>query len=350
MMGWLCWLFGTCAAALPPAPPPPPAPVAVQAAPAVPDAAPKAAPAPDGVRVALMSSPAPSVGGTMFGADAPKLAPIVVAVAPPEPPAPAGPAAWQRYAVPAPPSLGRPTLTIVIDDMGAAAAQSARAIALPGPLTLSWLPYAPHLREQVAAGTAHGHETMLDMPMEALGRADPGPDTLRTWLPPATNLANLRAALDLVPAAVALSQHEGSVASLSVPLMDMVMGELRARRMAFLDSGAIPHAVALARAEAAGLPALGRDLFVDNDPDPAAIRARLAEMEEIARKHGHAILIGHPRQTTLDVLEQYLPTLAERGFVLWPVSAAIAASLTGASASVPTASAAISPLKPSGTE
>lgn len=347
MMGWLCWLFGTCAATLPVAPPPP---VVVQQVPAVHEAAPNAAPATGGVRVALMSPPAPSVGAAMFGADAPKLAPIVVTIVPPDLPAPTGAPAWQRYAVPAPPSRGRPTISVVIDDMGVAAAQSARAIALPGPLTLSWLPYAPHLAEQVSAGAAHGHEAMLHMPMEALGRADPGPDALRTWLPPATNLANLRAALDLVPTAVALNQHEGSVASLSVPLMDLVMGELRARRMAFLDSGVIPHAVALARAEAAGVPAVARDLFIDNDPDPAAIRARLAEVEEIARRHGHAILIGHPRQTTMDVLEQYLPTLGERGFVLWPISATIAASLTAAPVPVPTASAAISPLKPSGTE
>ena len=39
-----------------------------------------------------------------------------------------------------------------------------------------------------------------------------------THLPPETNLASLRAALDVVPGSVGLNQHEGSVASLSVPL------------------------------------------------------------------------------------------------------------------------------------
>ncbi len=328
MMAWLCWLVGACAATTPLPAPPPSAPVV---------------------------QPVPSLGDTVFGIAPLPPAPIVVApppppVAAPPPSVPAGPAAWRRNAVPAPPAQGRPTITIVIDEMGVATGPSARTIALPGPLTLSWLPYAPRLAEQIAAAAALGHEAMLDMPMEALGRADPGPDALRTWLPPATNLAMLRAALVLVPTAVALNQREGSVASLSVPVMDLVMVELRARGMAFLDSAAIPHAVAFARAEAAGLESVGPDLFIDNDPDPAAIRARLAESEEIARKRGHAILIGRPRQTTLDVLEQYLPTLAERGFVLWPISARVAAATNAGTDASSTASAAIAPLKPTGAE
>jgi polysaccharide deacetylase 2 family uncharacterized protein YibQ len=146
-------------------------------------------------------------------------------------------------------------------------------------------------------------------------------------LPPETNLAWLRAALDSVPGAIGLNQHEGSVASLSVPLMDLVMRELKARGMIFVDSLTIQHSVALARARANGVPGIPRDVFLDNSPDPASIRAQLAQTEEIARRYGHALAIGHPRQTTVDVLAQYLPTLAAHGFVLWPVSATLEAQL-----------------------
>jgi len=305
MMRMLCWLFAACAATTAP---PPASPVAPAPPPAVAESPSAAEAPPDSAAPRQLAEATP---------------PPVVSKPPPSPPA--GPPAWQRYAVVAPPTLGRPTLAVVIDDMGLVPPQSARAVALPGAVTLSWMPYAPHLADQVAAATARGHEAMLHMPMEALGRVDPGPDTLRTWLPPPTNLANLRAALNLLPTAVALSQHDGSVAALSVPLMDLVMGELAARRMAFLDSPAIPHSVAMGRAEAAGVPAVARDLVIDTDPNPAAIRARLDEAEAIARRAGHAILIGHARPTTMDVLEPYLPALAARGFVLWPISASIAA-------------------------
>jgi uncharacterized protein len=334
MIGLLCRLLAHClvfSGPLPPTPiPPPPAERAAETAVGEPsplegtlvDGTPVDRTPIDGTqddgRAVVATQPIPPAAAT---------APAATSPAPTYPAPPATPAlsAWRRYAVAAPPADGKPTLTFIIDDVGMNAAQSARAVALPPPLTLSWLPYAPHLGEQVAAGTAHGHETMLHMPMEAVGRMFPGPNALRTWLPPDTNLSYLRAALDSVPNAVALNQHEGSVASLSVPLMDEVMAELKGRGMAFVDSLTIPHSVALRRAQAAGLPAVPRDLFIDNDPNPAVIRARITEVEAIARRYGHAIAIGHPRLTTMDVLEQYLPTVPARGFVLWPSSAAIAA-------------------------
>jgi polysaccharide deacetylase 2 family uncharacterized protein YibQ len=232
--------------------------------------------------------------------------------------------AWRRFAVPAPPADGRPTIAFMFDDMGLNRVQSDRVVAFSGPLTLSWMSYAPAVTEQAAMGAAHGHEIMLHMPMEPLGHTNPGPGALRTWLPPETNLVSLRAALDSLPNAVGLNQHEGSVASLSVPLMDLVMGELKARGLFFVDSLTIQHSVALARARAIGIPAVPRDVFLDNSPDPAAIRAQIAETEAIARRYGHAIAIGHPRLSTVDVMAQYLATLESRGFVLWPVSAVVA--------------------------
>lgn len=236
--------------------------------------------------------------------------------------------AWQRLAVRAPDPLGRPTIAILLDDMGLNRPQSTRATMLPGPLTLSWMSYAPNVTEQAQAAAARGHETMLHMPMEPLGRTDPGPDALRTWQTPADNLARLRAALDRLPLAIGLNQHEGSIASLSVPLMDLVMGELKSRGLVFIDSLTIQNSVALARARAMEVPSIPRDVFLDNTPDHAAIRAQLAQTETIARRTGHALAIGHPRTATVDVLEKYLPTVEARGFVLWPVSATLSAQLS----------------------
>lgn len=234
--------------------------------------------------------------------------------------------AWKRLGVPAAPANGRPTIAIMIDDMGLNRVQSERAVHMPAPLTLSWMPYAQNVTEQAAAGAARGHETMLHMNMEALGHTDPGPDSLRTWLPAETNRAYLRRALDRLPNAVGLNQHEGSVASLSAPLMDIVMDELKARGLLFIDSLTIPHSVALQRARAARVATLPRNIFLDDSPDPAAIRAQLAAVEGLARREGHVIAIGHPRPATMDALAAWLPTLAARGFVQWPVSATVAAA------------------------
>ena len=43
----------------------------------------------------------------------------------------------------------------------------------------------------------------------------------------------------------------------------------------------------------------------------------------LARLHGAAVAIGHPRPTTLAFLEQALPTLEQEGIELVPVKAVI---------------------------
>lgn len=233
---------------------------------------------------------------------------------------------WRRNAIAPPPPDGRPAITVVVDDMGWMHPHTERAVALPGPLTLSWFPFALRLPEQVASGAARGHEAMLHMPMQSSSNSilQTGPDPLRVDLAPMVNLSRLRVAMDAVPGTVGLNNHMGSVATRDTALMELVATETRARGMLFLDSITIPHSVALGCAMAAGVPAAGRDVFIDYRMDAPTIRGQLEQIEAMARRHGHCIAIGHPRELTLEALEAWLPTLANKGFALWPISATVA--------------------------
>jgi polysaccharide deacetylase 2 family uncharacterized protein YibQ len=232
---------------------------------------------------------------------------------------------WRRNAVTVDMTERRPKIALVIDDLGVMRAHSAQAVTLPGPLTLAWFPFAADLAEQVAEAAAHGHEAMLHMPMQAYSNStvQTGPDPLRVDLPPEINRARLRNALAAVPNIVGLNNHMGSVATRDLALMDLMARETRAHEMLFLDSVVIPHSMGLRAAEAEGVPAAARDVFIDNDKNPALIRAQLAATEAFARRYGYAIAIGHPRPNTLAALEEWLPTLAGKGFALWPISAAV---------------------------
>ncbi|HEX3349503.1 MAG TPA: divergent polysaccharide deacetylase family protein [Acetobacteraceae bacterium] len=286
----------------PPTPPTPPAP---PASPPAPLAAASPAPAP-----AVPAQPAP-------------------APAPPQIPP------YQRYAVNPPRPDGRPIICIVMDDLGVMHRGTERALALPAPMTLSWFPFAQRLPEQVAGGADRGHEATLHMPMQAFGNsiAWTGPNPLRVDLPPEENLRRLKTALDAVPHTVGLNNHMGSVATKSVPLMQLVAQETKSRGMLFLDSLTIGGSVGKKEAELAGVPADARDLFIDNSEEPAKLREALGLIEQHARKHGNVIAIGHPRTHTLDALEWWMPTLASKGFVLWPLAATMALR-AGESASV----------------
>ena len=248
---------------------------------------------------------------------APSVPPPVQAETPPP---------WRRNAVAAPALDGRPAITLVIDDMGVTHPYTAQAVALPGPLTLAWFPFARELPAKVAAAAVRGHEAMLHMPMQSHSDSikQTGPDPLRIDLPPEVNQARLREAIAAVPDSVGVNNHMGSVATRDPLLMALVAREVQAHGLLFLDSVVVPHSVALCCAELAGVPAAARDVFIDNVANPAVIWGQLAATEAYARRHGHAIAIAHPRARTLAALEVWLPTLQAKGFALWPLSATVA--------------------------
>ena len=275
------------------------------------------------------------VGSALAGAAAraahatPLLTPPAPALAASAPTVPATPASaslprWRRFAIQASDADSRPAISVVIDDLGVMR-ETERAVALPGPLTLAWFPFAPRLAEQVGAATARGHEALLHMPMQAYSNstAATGPDPLRVDLPPAINLERLRAAIAAVPDTVGLNNHMGSVATLSAPLMTLVAEEVRHQNMLFLDSVVVPHSEGLPCALRAGVPAAGNDIFLDPINTSMPVSEQLARAEAISRHRGYVITIGHPHPKTLDALAAWLPTVAAKGFVLWPVSAAV---------------------------
>jgi hypothetical protein len=233
---------------------------------------------------------------------------------------------WQRYAVARPTNLDRPAITIVVDDLGVVHPATERVVAMQGPLTLSWFPFARHLDTQVAAAAARGHEMTLHMPMQSFGltTAWTGPDPLRIDLPPEVNLARLRAAIEAVPSTVGLNNHMGSVATRDPALMALVAQECKAHDMLFLDSVVVAHSYGYSSARDIGVPAASRDIFIDHSPHPADIVAQLEQIEVHARRHGDVIAIGHPWPHTVAALEAWLPTLQAKGFTLWPLSAMVA--------------------------
>jgi polysaccharide deacetylase 2 family uncharacterized protein YibQ len=240
-------------------------------------------------------------------------------------PLPEGAPRWQRYAVSVAPAEGRPMIAIVLDDVGVNRRGARKAIALPAPLTLAFMTYANDLADMTGAARAAGHELMLHVPMQPMSETiDPGPNVLRDDLPPAELRQRLAWGLDRFEGYVGINNHMGSRFTASPEGMALVMDELKARGLLFLDSLTAGDSVAARQAGLSGVPFAVRDVFLDNEPDsPAAIRRQLAILEQIARERGYAIGIGHPHDGTVAALAQWIPEMRARGFQLVPVSAVV---------------------------
>jgi hypothetical protein len=75
-----------------------------------------------------------------------------------------------------------------------------------------------------------------------------------------------------------------------------------------------PNSVGTSVARQIGLPALKRDVFLDNIDDVQAIRTQVRAMASIARKKGYAVGIGHYHHKTLLVLREEIQRLKAEGF------------------------------------
>ena len=224
---------------------------------------------------------------------------------------------------PIPPMRGqRPRIAIVIDDVGPDYRGSRAAVGLPAPVTLAFLPYAEKLQTLVAQAKANGHELLVHMPMEPddLAHNNPGPDALLTTLDAAELKRRLNKSLNSFSGYVGVNNHMGSRFTKDRAAMELVMAELARRHLFFLDSRTTPQSVGLSLAEQYGLRYVGRDVFLDNEIDVAKILAQLHQTEQVARRHGSAVAIGHPHAATIEALKQWIPQAKQAGFEFVVVS------------------------------
>lgn len=210
-------------------------------------------------------------------------------------------------------------LALIVDDCGQWIDTERGFLALGIPLTLSVLPDVPYTGQIAREASDAGMGVMLHLPMETLSGLNPGPGKVTTEMTDAQIVAQVQADLDQVPLARGVNNHEGSKASADERVMRDVVGVLAKRGgLFFIDSRTNPASVGEQTAESLGVPTAARDVFLDNKADVAYSEAQLLEAADIAKRHGSAIAIGHPRPTTLAAVRALIPRLEASGvqFVL----------------------------------
>lgn len=229
-----------------------------------------------------------------------------------------------------------PRISIIIDDLGDQFERDWRAVRLPGAVSLAFLPYSPHSRELAERAHRLGKDVLLHLPMESVNRRSLGPGAITLDMTEDEVLRTINADLATIPHAIGINNHMGSLLTRHPGHMQWLMGELKRRgNLFFIDSRTTARTVALQLAQENQVPALGRDVFLDDDPSPAAIKHEFQRLIKLARQRGHAVAIGHPHPSTLNLLERELPTLETLGVQLIPISALILAP----NASTPTEAA-----------
>ena len=204
-------------------------------------------------------------------------------------------------------------IAIIIDDLGYQLEAGQRAINLPGSVTYAILPETPRGRLLAEAAHEQGKEVLLHLPLQSIAYDEPNePGSITLDMSRDAFHDTFGAALASVPHAIGVSSHRGSLLTRHPGHMEWLMEEIRARDgLFFVDSYTTHHSVALQLAGEAGVVAVKRDVFLDNDRTPDALARAFQRLVKLARRQGVAVAIGHPYPETLEFLERALRELAD---------------------------------------
>lgn len=214
-----------------------------------------------------------------------------------------------------PGSPAHPRIALVVDDLGYEPARDAAWLEVPAKITLAVIPFGPSSRRVAQSAHERGFGVLLHVPMEPEGEASDrtGPFRLRRGMSGEEMEGLFGRMLRDVPFAQGASNHMGSAFTADPGAMSLFTAMLKEHGLFLLDSVTTPRSVAVASALRAGIPAARRDLFLDIDPDPDAMRRQWEEALSIAKKKGSAIVLCHGKAGTLTAIRRFLPELAAQG-------------------------------------
>ena len=120
--------------------------------------------------------------------------------------------------------------------------------------------------------------------------------------------------LDHLPEAVGMNNHQGSKASASERVMNVMGLVLKDNNKYFLDSRTTVETKAESTMRSLGVLTGRRHVFLDNDPAEDLIQEQVKVLAAKAKENGVAVGIGHVKENTLNVLKNAIPDLKEQNF------------------------------------
>jgi hypothetical protein len=217
----------------------------------------------------------------------------------------------------------RPVIALIIDDLGNQRGTGSRAVDLPGPVACSFFPYGHYTAELARQAHARNKEVMLHLPMQAAGPYQEVREAGELTVDMTYRQYRDTFTRDLaaVPYVSGFNNHMGSLLTRHPGNMAWLMQAAReAGNLFFVDSRTTAATVARQIAAEFGIPNSRRNVFLDDDTSPDAIRYQFRRLLRIARREGSALAIGHPHPATLDVLTDELQHLDRSGYRLVRVS------------------------------
>ena len=207
-------------------------------------------------------------------------------------------------------------IAIIIDDFGYRNdAVSDGFLELDAELTYAVIPGHEYSRFMSKRASKLGYEVIVHMPMESNEPGFGEEEYVIEEAMPSTEIERrMIKVLDHLPEAVGMNNHQGSKASASERVMNVMGLVLKDNNKYFLDSRTTVETKAEITMRTLGVLTGRRHVFLDNDPAEDLIQEQVKVLAAKAKENGVAVGIGHVKENTLNVLKNAIPDLKEQNF------------------------------------
>ena len=216
-------------------------------------------------------------------------------------------------------------VALIIDDLGYDLDVAREISNLSVPIALAVLPHCPFSREVARLAREKKREILLHLPMEPQGypEVDPGEGALLCSMTEEDVIRQLERNLEAVPGAVGANNHMGSLFMENGDDLDVVLRHLKGKGLFFVDSLTTGNSRGGQAARRVGLPFATRDVFIDNGSSLAETRAVFERLLKRRSTWRELVLIGHPYETTVDALGEWIPKYEQAGIRFVPLSSVV---------------------------
>ncbi len=216
-----------------------------------------------------------------------------------------------------------PKIAFIIDDVGEYDIGALELKKLNIPITASIMPDALRAHEEAEWIREYQLKAMIHLPMQpknSNGRIY-NPQRVITLNSSESEIRHIiRKAKTIIPNAEGINNHEGSLVTTNRETMARVLKVIKEEGLFFVDSRTINTTVAYDMARGLKIKTARKDEFLDHIQTYSASLAQIRKLVEIALQKGKAIGIGHPRQTTLQAIEDSIKYINSKGIKIVYVS------------------------------
>jgi hypothetical protein len=219
----------------------------------------------------------------------------------------------------------RGRMALVIEDYGMNGDLSRRFERLPGTFTAAVRSNMDNAQAWANEARQGRMEVLLDLPMEPKNypTRNPGEGAILVDLSGKEIRKRLERALDRVGPVPGIKTYMGSLAVEDRDVMRPILEELQKRGLFLIESTHSQFSIVPELAREIGIPFYEVTSISDVDAghgNAGTIGIRFHDLVRRCRANGYAIGIIHPREGTLEVLEEALPGLAREGIVVMGLS------------------------------